>query len=163
MYFEPMVLIDLTLWPVHGCVTPECNPQDKILFWPLKYLIIVKQPRANFFLRHPIVIGEFKTCVCRMGIKMQVNRNKNGVLWSQTCMRIEMRLRCFFGYLVIGNWQFVIGNIDMDSYGFVWLDIVWYGTIFLKRNSAEWKISSLTPQSWSFHVNSTVFRLTDIC
>ena len=29
--------------------------------------------------------------------------NKNGVLWSQTRMRIEMRLRCFFGHLVIGN------------------------------------------------------------
>ena len=27
--------------------------------------------------------------------------NKNGVLWSQTRMRIEM----FFGHLVIDNWQ----------------------------------------------------------
>ena len=36
--------------------------------------------------------------------------NKNGVLWSQTRMRIEMRLRCYFGHLVIGNWQFVFGN-----------------------------------------------------
>ena len=39
------------------------------------------------------------------------NSNKNGVLWSQTRMRIEMRLRCYFGHLVIGNWQFVIGNL----------------------------------------------------
>ena len=31
--------------------------------------------------------------------------NKNGVLWSQACMRIEMRLRC---YLVI--WSLVIWN-----------------------------------------------------
>ena len=27
--------------------------------------------------------------------------NKNGVLWSQTCMRIEMRLRCFWSF---SNW-----------------------------------------------------------
>ena len=33
--------------------------------------------------------------------------NKNGVLWSQARMRIEMRLRC---YLVIGN--SVIGNLQ---------------------------------------------------
>ena len=33
--------------------------------------------------------------------------NKNGVLWSQAHMRIEMRLRC---YLVIGNLQLVNGN-----------------------------------------------------
>ena len=40
--------------------TPECTPQDKILFWLLKYLgerrnlIIVKYPKANFFLGHPV-------------------------------------------------------------------------------------------------------------
>ena len=33
--------------------------------------------------------------------------NKNGVLWSQARMRIEMRLKC---YSVIGNLQLVIGN-----------------------------------------------------
>ena len=32
--------------------------------------------------------------------------NKNGVLWSQARMRIEM----LFGHLVIGNLQLVIGN-----------------------------------------------------
>ena len=26
---------------------------------------------------------------------VNINSNKNGVLLSQTCMRIEMRLRCF--------------------------------------------------------------------
>ena len=41
--------------------------------------------------------------------------NKNGVLWSQARMRIEMRLRCYlviwsFGHLVIGHWLFTIGN-----------------------------------------------------
>ena len=34
-----------------------------------------------------------------------INDNKNGVLWSQARMRIEMRLRC---YLVI--WSLVIYN-----------------------------------------------------
>ena len=29
--------------------------------------------------------------------------NKNGVLWSQTRMRIEMGLKWFFGHLVFGN------------------------------------------------------------
>ena len=33
------------------------------------------------------------------------SKNKNGVLWSQTRMRIEIRLRCF-----LVNWQFVIGD-----------------------------------------------------
>ena len=36
-----------------------------------------------------------------------ISFHKNGVLWSQTRMRIEM----FFGYIVIGNWQFIIGNL----------------------------------------------------
>ena len=38
-----------------------------------------------------------------MATRMTPRLNKNGVLWSQTRMRIEMRLRCFFGFLVIGN------------------------------------------------------------
>ena len=33
------------------------------------------------------------------------NKNKNGVLWSQARMRIEMRLRCF-----LVNWQLAICN-----------------------------------------------------
>ena len=48
--------------------------------------------------------------ICRkylLGHEGKIRPNKNGVLWSQTCMRIEM----FFGHLVIGNWKFVIGNL----------------------------------------------------
>ena len=42
-----------------------------------------------------------------LAIHIDYNHNKNGVLWSQARMRIEMRLKC---YLVIGNLQSVIGN-----------------------------------------------------
>ena len=39
-------------------------------------------------------------------VKCDLKINKNGVLWSQTRMRIEMRLKCFFWS--ISNWQLAI-------------------------------------------------------
>ena len=57
-----------------------------------------------------LLIQNFYTDQSKQNQTPKQNTNKNGVLWSQTRMRIEMRLRCFFGHLVIGNWQFVIGN-----------------------------------------------------
>ena len=53
-------------------------------------------------------------CATKIKIRNERNllnyQNKNGVLWSQARMRIEMRLRC---NLVIGNLQLVIGNEQM--------------------------------------------------
>ena len=46
-----------------------------------------------------------KTNISTVIIEVEISENE--VLWSQTCIKIEMRLRCF---LVINNWQLVVGN-----------------------------------------------------
>ena len=38
-----------------------------------------------------------------VSLKKDSKNNKRGDPWSQACMKIEMRLRCYFGHLVIGN------------------------------------------------------------
>ena len=42
-----------------------------------------------------LLIQNFYTDQSKQNQTPKQNTNKNGVLWSQTRMRIEMRLRCF--------------------------------------------------------------------
>ena len=66
--------------------TPECTPQDKILFWLLKYLgerrklIIVKYPKANFFLGHPV-----DNCICYIIDTIRNSLNLTSLQCKCTC------------------------------------------------------------------------------
>ena len=60
------------------------------------------------------------------------NKNKNGVLWSQARMRIEM----LFGHMVIGNLQLVIGNRQLAM-----------NKLLLKEGNGKKTIGNWTDQS----------------
>ena len=58
-----------------------------------------KDSRQVGILRRPLVENVEKHGMISRNLKK--HRNKNGVLWSQARMRIEMKLKC---YLVSSNW-----------------------------------------------------------
>ena len=87
----------------------------RIKRWICKLLVLSIQlilSFGNIGMEKMTELHKLKFLACK-DVTLDINENKNGVLWSQTRMRIEMRLRCF---LVISNlqlaiWQFVIGYL----------------------------------------------------
>ena len=87
-----------------------CNEICKFSYQSVLFLFLniqISSPKANIFVTI-LIICVSVTCGSDMSHEQSwhyvamwwVYTNKNGVLWSQARMRIEMRLRC---YLVIGN------------------------------------------------------------